>query len=257
MANSITRQAISNFVTYSSVVSIRASIIRKFSSIMPMTLEDVVIREIRHQLRSSAGSTFTVLDIGAGSGHYWEEILSKFEECEFEISLVDAVHIEKKNSQNKNITFKRLTCHVPSELKQFEDSTFDLVVAFDLIEHLSKENGYFLLYEVDRIAKKSSIIFTPNGFVWQPPSTNNHFNAHISGWSPRELRELGFTLIRGHTGAKKTRLPYGITRPLLTLWPFSEFDAMASLFVYRFHRFAFAYSAVKRAKNLRIENQDF
>lgn len=93
--------------------------------------------------------------------------------------------------------------------------------------------------------------------MWQPPSTNNHFNAHISGWSPRELRRLGFTLIRGHSGAKKNRLPYGITRPLLNFWPFSEFDAIATLFVYRFHRFAFSFSAVKRAKNLRIENQEF
>jgi hypothetical protein len=76
-------------------------------------------------------------------------------------------------------------------------------VAFDLIEHLSREDGYKLLYEVDRISAFASLIFTPNGFVWQPPTEKNSFDAHLSGWTPSEFRRMGWSKLKGHGGSKK------------------------------------------------------
>ncbi len=56
------------------------------------------------------------------------------------------------------------------------------------------------------------MIYTPNGFLWQPPSTNNAFNAHISGWSIKDLRKFGFTDFRGHVGAKFFWGPYALPK---------------------------------------------
>lgn len=235
----------------------RISLIRKLFSWVRINLEDVVITEIAHQLNSNQNTSLKVLDLGAGSGHYWDKIVANFQDTIFEITLVDAVQVESKLPLTHNVSFNRVVSKVPFGLDIFQNSSFDLVVAFDLIEHLTKDEGYILLYEMDRIACKSSIIFTPNGFVWQPPSKNNSFNAHISGWKATELRKLGWSQLRGHTGPKLARLPYGITRPHFTMWPISELDAIGSLLVYRFYNFAFAFSATKRFKNIRIENQIF
>lgn len=236
---------------------IRVSLIRKLFSRVRINLEDVVISEIDHLLNSSEKTSLKVLDLGAGSGHYWDRIVANYRDTNFEITLVDAVQVESKLPLTQNVSFERVVSQVPLGLETFQNSTFDLVVAFDLIEHLTKDEGYILLYEMDRIASKSSIIFTPNGFVWQPPSTNNSFNAHISGWKATELRKLGWSQLRGHTGPKFARLPYGMTRPNFTIWPISELDAIGSLIVYRFYKFAFAFSATKKSKNIRVENQNF
>jgi hypothetical protein len=235
---------------------IRTSLVRKISSFAPINIEDVVRREIRLLSKNFSKKAITILDLGSGSGWYWNQIVKKFNHLSFRITLVDAIQIEDK-ANLPNAIFERKIIEVPSGLGQFKDQEFDFVVAFDLIEHLSKEDGYRLLYEVDRIAERSSVIFTPNGFVWQPPSSNNPFNAHISGWKTSELRNLGWKRIRGHTGAKKLRVPYAIPHPLISNWPISEIDAFLILLVYRVSGFAFAYSAVKRKKNSRIENQSF
>ena len=59
-----------------------------------------------------------------------------------------------------------------------------------------------------RLSRGFVMVYTPNGFLWQPPSTNNALNAHISGWSIKDLKRFGFTDIRGHVGAKFFWGPY-------------------------------------------------
>jgi len=55
--------------------------------------------------------------------------------------------------------------NVTSDLAAIESKSFDIVIAMDLIEHLPKSDGYKLLYEMERIARKACMIMTPNGFV--------------------------------------------------------------------------------------------
>ncbi len=232
-------------------------ILRKIVSQLPISHEKVLLREIINVIQISKGATIKVLDIGAGSAWYWEEIANELTEFSLEVTLLDAVQLDLKLSKHQRLKFKRHVGIVPECLGEIDSNEFDLVVAFDFIEHLSKEDGYKLLYEIDRISDKSSMLFTPNGFVWQAPSVNNPFNAHISGWTPSELRKLGWGLIRGHTGLKVLREPYGLEKKIVQYWPMSEFDALLKLASFRIPRIAFAYSAIKRVKNPRIDSQEF
>jgi len=74
--------------------------------------------------------------------------------------------------------------------EMFPSKTFDTVVAWDVIEHLIKDEGIKLLTDMERIAIKQVIVFTPFGMYEQnddPLGENNEFNIHRSGWMPEDF----------------------------------------------------------------------
>ena len=93
----------------------------------------------------------------------------------------------------------------------FSEASFDCVVALDVVEHLVKPEGLKLLAAMERIAAKRVIVFTPNGFLPQPPAENNPHQEHISGWTVNEFRELGYRVV-GVNGWKPLRGPYAKVR---------------------------------------------
>jgi len=88
----------------------------------------------------------------------------------------------------------------------FRPRQFDCVVALDLIEHLTKEDGLRLLRDMENIAAKKIVVFTPNGFLPQE-SRDGDLQEHLSGWEPLEMRSLGFRVI-GMQGPKFLRGEY-------------------------------------------------
>jgi hypothetical protein len=89
--------------------------------------------------------------------------------------------------------------------------SFDGVVAFDVLEHLEKREGLRLLDSMERIARKKVIVFTPNGFLEQPPSPTNPFQEHLSGWSVDDLARRGY-VVTGFNGWKPLRGMYANVR---------------------------------------------
>jgi hypothetical protein len=90
---------------------------------------------------------------------------------------------------------------------RFEPGSFDCVVALDVIEHLSREDGLRLLESMEQIARKKVVVFTPNGFLYQPPEPGNPHQEHISGWTVEEMRAHGYDVI-GIAGWKPLRAAY-------------------------------------------------
>jgi SAM-dependent methyltransferase len=228
---------------------------RNLSLILPNSVTDLLINEIKHLAQQQ--NEISILDLGAGSAEYWQKALERYPKIAFKLVLMDAVPIEVTRLNAQNVEVSRLNGLVPQDLEKVNDSSFDLVIAFDLIEHLSKNDGYILLYEIDRISSTTSIIFTPYGFVWQPPSFNNSFNAHISGWTPSELKKLGWKKLRGHTGFRCMYGPYGLPKNWVKGWVFLEVDALLKILGWKIPRASFAFSATKRVKNRRILEQKF
>lgn len=82
---------------------------------------------------------------------------------------------------------------------EFEDKSFDAVVALDVLEHLTPEEGEKLLQRMERWARKKVIVFTPNGFLPQEEYDENPFMEHQSGWEVEEFKRRGYQVfgVRG------------------------------------------------------------
>jgi len=88
--------------------------------------------------------------------------------------------------------------------EHFGENKFDVCVAFDVIEHLTKKDGLKLLADMEKMATKRVIIFTPNGFLPQHGFEAGDFQEHLSGWNVNEIRNLGYNVI-GLNGLKSLR----------------------------------------------------
>jgi hypothetical protein len=177
----------------------------KLEKVIPSTRDWIRVELKRlSKIRKSDSSALKVIDLGAGPGNVWKEVdagnwLAK-NNISLEVTLFDASDISSQPT-GTSIKFSRSAGILPEDLSKHSVNSFDLVIALDLIEHLSKDHGYRLLYEIHRLSVVS-LIRTPNGFVWQPPATNNPWQAHVSGWTPKEFKNLGWKIQYGESGLK-------------------------------------------------------
>lgn len=86
-----------------------------------------------------------------------------------------------------------------SSIRLLDDESVDSVFMIDVIEHLNKEDGFVLLREANRVARKQIIVFTPLGFypmhfreaggkdAWG--LDGNDVQEHKSGWLPEDFGE--------------------------------------------------------------------
>ena len=81
--------------------------------------------------------------------------------------------------------------------KLFTPKSYDLVVAIDVIEHLRKDEGYKLLQEMEKIARRRVLIFSPQGdyMVGQCQEGQSSYDAHWSGWTAEEFDAMGYFVI--------------------------------------------------------------
>jgi len=86
----------------------------------------------------------------------------------------------------------------------FKPGQFDACIALDVIEHLPKEDGLKLIRDMESIANKKVVFFTPNGFLPQKHSADSDLQAHFSGWEAAEMRSYGYD-VSGMLGPKRLR----------------------------------------------------
>jgi SAM-dependent methyltransferase len=156
---------------------------------------------------------------------------------------LDAFEPNIVKSKNKGIHKDYVIGNFDSLEKLFKRNSFDCVLANDVIEHLSKEDGLIFLENLLRIAKKKVIIFTPNGFLPQGPIGGNIWMTHKSGWEVEEMKDLGFK-VYGINGLKPLRgerckIKY---KPLF-FWTIISF--LTQLFTYRRPQYASQIFCVK------------
>lgn len=196
-----------------------------------------------------------ILDLGAGPGSYWQGMkLSNFLiSSHSELTLFDATTEFDAEIFPKGVIVNRILGTVPNHLQSIPTDSYDFVLAIDLIEHLSKSKGYLLLYEMDRISKGSCGLLTPNGFTWQPPSENNPYNAHISGWTNKEFRQLGWKVMRGQIGYRRFYEPYSLQKYRGKSHLIREIIAIIKIIVFFVPSQSFSIFVLKRIKNPRIQ----
>ena len=130
-----------------------------------------------------------VLDVGCGIGNLTKEV-----ECK------EMLGIDGYDYSNQYHSVMMI--HKLPTLELFEDNTFDIVLCLDIIEHLTKEEGFILIKEAERVARKKIFFLTPkewsenkdaveNPIYW---SYNNKLNYHKSLWTEKEFIDKGYKI---------------------------------------------------------------
>jgi len=158
---------------------------RMFKEVFPNVSFISYISELRKMLKDCR----TVLDLGCGA---WSPISF----LDFEYSLgVDGCESSMAEAENRGTHDEFYRGNVQEIVDKFADKHFDCCVALDIIEHLSKEDGYKLVRDMEKIAQKKVVIFTPNGFVSPYQSGDVDLEEHLSVWSVDEMKKLGYRVL--------------------------------------------------------------
>jgi len=218
---------------------------------IPSPISHVLSEVRRISQKSQIGQTkrVTILDIGYGLGNHWAGAKSNHGlRGGIEITAFDSL-IPSAHEQAPSPVKEYIEGLAPGDLARIPSRSFDVVIAFDVIEHLSKEDGYLLVYEMERISAIASVVFTPNGHVWQPGTSDNPRQAHISGWTPKEFARLGWKTLRGSTGLKFFYGPYAKLKLPDSIGIIRTVSVLVSRFVLFVPGLAFSFVAVSRKKS--------
>jgi 2-polyprenyl-3-methyl-5-hydroxy-6-metoxy-1,4-benzoquinol methylase len=160
-------------------------------------LEDQFVILFRNQVEGCCDS---LLDVGCGFNSPVQHLLIK----PGKIIGVDTYEPVIDESRKKNIHNEYHLMDILKIAEQFPPKSVDCVIALDVIEHLTEENALKLIAQMESIARKKVIIYTPNGFLPQGEEYGNPWQRHISGWTAKQMKAYGYR-VYGVQGLKFLR----------------------------------------------------
>jgi len=152
-----------------------------------------MVSELRRTLRDCQ----TVLDLGCGHNSP-----AKFLDGKHLVGM-DGYEPDLKRAKERGTHDEYLLGDIRSAANHAGQRKFDACIALDVIEHLTKEDGWQMLKSMEQLAAKRVVIFTPNGFIPQF-SQNGDLQQHLSGWEPTEMEQAGYEVLGMH-GPKSLR----------------------------------------------------
>jgi len=191
----------SNGYTYSQAKLIQWGI--PFSSILKrriLLLISSALTSHYHLTYKELSKMGSVLDVGTGLGTPIK-ILRK---CGLRTKII-GIDIHRSyliNIQNKNK--RKLYDEViiaDAAYLPFREKSFDSIICFQVIEHLTHRAGLKMLREFHRVVKKNMLITTPVGFIEAIVDPSNPSQKHESGWLPIDFKRLGFS-VKGYGGPR-------------------------------------------------------
>lgn len=139
---------------------------------------------------------YTVLDLGCGETSPIAKLGGFAYSVGVDIS-TSSLH-KNKSKRYLNDYVRADLCHLP-----FRNHAFDCVLAFDVVEHFQKENGFQFIRQTEEISKNMLVIQTPNGYCPTPYATNI-YDSHKSSWYTGDFENVGFVVLGRH-GLKRLR----------------------------------------------------
>jgi len=133
-----------------------------------------------------------MLDVGSGRGS-WGFLIKVYKKSQFLIGLdIWKPYLDKLNRLKVYDDLMRVCLpYLP-----FQEKSFDVTLASEVLEHLTHQDGLIFLNELDRVTRRRIIISTPLNLPQNRIVDGNPFNKHRSEWKPKELRRLGFEVKR-------------------------------------------------------------
>ena len=141
-----------------------------------------------------------ILDVGSGYGkwgflvkkYFWA--ISGYYDASPTVAGID-IFFPHLISLKKINTYDYIVNSDASKIP-LKNSSFDTVIAVELLEHLGKDDGYAFIEEAKRVAIKRVIITTPNFKCLRGGMKGldgfNVYENHKSYWKVSELESMGF-----------------------------------------------------------------
>ena len=163
----------------------RRNLLDRLYCILPFTYIGILNGELKKVIFES------ILDIGGGSGRTFKRI-RRLVPVSYAVELdIFEAYISQAKAQN---AYDDYILTRASSLP-FEDISFDVIIALQLIEHMPKEEALITIKEIERVAKKKVIITTPRGIYSQEAYDGNPYQEHKSSWDIDEMESLGYKVI--------------------------------------------------------------
>src|SRR5436190_8169667 len=172
---------------------------QKFSHLRESTANPSLLSFV-NEIRSALANCETVLDVGCGNASPMRFLSSSY------LVGVDGYAPALDEARCGGTHNEFLLGNVTRITELFPSRKFDACIALDVIEHLQKEDGWRMVHDMERLATKRVVIFTPNGFVPQK-SKDGDLQEHLSGWTADEMRARGYRVL-GMYGPKSWRGEY-------------------------------------------------
>lgn len=153
-----------------------------------------IFHKVDYCIKKELESCQTVLDLGCGPS----STIKQAKHIKYSVG-VELFKPYLKISKEQKIHSKYLHKNILD--LNFSKNSFDAVMLIEVLEHLSKKDGYKILKLADKWSKKKVILSTPNNFSPMNEVDHNPYQKHLSGWSIAELKKKGF-MIHGVSGLK-------------------------------------------------------
>lgn len=158
-----------------------------------MTVNVVNHKEFLDAINEHLSDSRTVLDIGCGIGETLKDFC-----CPIKIG-VDA-HRPYLEHAKYGDQFIKLNYRAERLNELFLPKSFDSITLIDVLEHFEKGVAWDVLRQVEEIAAKKVIIFTPRGFFQQLEVDHyglggESFQRHRSGWEVDDFQSRGYNIV--------------------------------------------------------------
>jgi 2-polyprenyl-3-methyl-5-hydroxy-6-metoxy-1,4-benzoquinol methylase len=157
-------------------------------------------------IKSLVGSSecSLTLDVGCGGFSHLTRFRPRINTVGLDL-FPEAIEKSKAiNSHDQYIVGDILNESAEGLLASVGGQKFDLVMLYDIIEHVPKRQGFELLEKCEQLTSKFILLQTPNGFLPQGPENGNEHQRHLSGWFLQEFEGLGYK-VYGARGTKYLR----------------------------------------------------
>lgn len=181
----------------------------------------------------------SLLDVGCGSDSPIRRFSKKIPRCVG----IDGFLPSIEKASDQKIHHEYLHGDLLKSLAELPSKSFDIAIAIDVIEHFDKKDGWTLWAEMERLARKRVVIFTPNGFLPQGEYDTNPHQLHRSGWVTSEFADRGYQVC-GINGLKFLKGERALPR-IKPRWLGNRLSDYTQFFTYSRPKWAFQILATK------------
>ena len=142
--------------------------------------------DLRRRLPKSLLTKLTVLNIGTGSGDSGLARQLPYLPF-FRLDFID-VHQPYLDNAAKKKYASKISHFIKADARQFDTSIYDLVLMFDVLEHLPKEDSLRIMEKI----KSKQIVFIPLEERYRENSFGVKSQDHLSFWTEEDFIKLGY-----------------------------------------------------------------